>query len=308
MKQLTFLELAIKVLEEIKNPLSVEEIWEVAIDKGYDQEIGTKGKTPWRSIGARIYVSIRDEGDKSPFVKLQTSPTRFFLRSLINKNGQFENSKEPISIKKQTSSYSEHDLHSFLTYSATFVLKALTKTIKHNKSSKKEYGEWVHPDMVGFHFPIDEWKNEVLELSSTVGNVSIKLYSFEIKKELNLSNLREAFFQAVSNSSWANEGYLASPEISKNEDFRNELDRLTSSFGIGIFELNLEDPDSSEIIFPAKYKEYLDWETINKLATISPDFREFIKGLRNDISSREIRIERYDRVLETDDLIKTIKK
>jgi hypothetical protein len=33
-----------------------------------------------------------------------------------------------------------------------------------------------------------------------------------MKKELNFSNLRESYFQAVSNSSWANEGYLVTAE------------------------------------------------------------------------------------------------
>ena len=46
MKQLTFLELSKKVLEEEKRPLSAEEIWEIAQAKGYDKEVGSKGKTP----------------------------------------------------------------------------------------------------------------------------------------------------------------------------------------------------------------------------------------------------------------------
>ena len=47
-----------------------------------------------------------------------------------------------------------------------------------------------------------DWREEVLNLNQTTGGIAVKLYSFEIKKELSFSNLREAFFQAVSNSSW----------------------------------------------------------------------------------------------------------
>ncbi len=81
--------------------------------------------------------------------------------------------------------------------------------------------------MVGCYFPLDEWKPEVFELSSSIGNVSIRIFSFEIKQELNFNNLREAFFQTVSNSSWANESYLVAAKIQNDEEFSNELKRLS---------------------------------------------------------------------------------
>lgn len=37
-----------------------------------------------------------------------------------------------------------------------------------------------------------------------------------------------------------------------------ELKRLTSSFGIGIIKLNIEEPDESENLFPAKPKNDID--------------------------------------------------
>ena len=46
---------------------------------------------------------------------------------------------------------------------------------------------------------------------------SVRLWSFEVKKELNVSNARKSFFQAVSNSSWANEGYLVATSISDGD-------------------------------------------------------------------------------------------
>ena len=77
---LTFLQLAQKVLEEEKRPLSPDEIWISAQSKGYDKEVGTKGKTPARSIGARLYVDVRDNPN-TVFAKTETQPTRFVLRS-----------------------------------------------------------------------------------------------------------------------------------------------------------------------------------------------------------------------------------
>jgi hypothetical protein len=118
--------------------------------------------------------------------------------------------------------------------------------------------------------------------------------------------LRESFFQTVSNSTWAHEGYLVAAEISSEPDFRAELRRLSISFGIGLIQLNLDDPDSSEILFPAETREKMDWDAMNKLAEGNPDFREFLKRVSNDISSGEIREEKYDKVLDPNDLVKTI--
>jgi hypothetical protein len=165
----------------------------------------------------------------------------------------------------------------------------------------------VHPDIIGCYFSFSDWKEEVVEVSSLTGNASIKLYSFELKRELSLSNLREAFFQAVSNSSWANEGYLVAAEIDNDEEFRNELKRLSTSFGIGVIKIDVTEPDSTEVIFPARSKDLVDWETVNKLAGMNPDFLEFLKRVKVDMSSHEIRKEMYDHVLEKEELIKSIK-
>jgi len=304
---MTFLELAEKVLAEMKKPLTANEIWELAIEKGYNLKLNTQGKTPWATLGAQIYVNERDKPN-SVFATVGKRPKRFYLKkqkSLFDiEKIETEGNTEEITEKKIY--FLEKDLHPFLSYFANYHLKCFTKTINHSKSSKKEFGEWVHPDIVGCIFPIDEWDTQVLNLSSAIGNTSIKIISFELKRELNLGKLRESFFQCVSNSSWANESYLVAAEISKNEDFMNELTRLSSSFGIGVIKLDIEEPISSEIILPAKTRDNLDWETINKL-TLNKDFKEFLKRIKNDLQSNEIRKEKYDKVFDPDELVKRLK-
>jgi hypothetical protein len=44
-----------------------------------------------------------------------------------------------------------------------------------------------------------------------------------LKKDLNFSNLRESYFQAVSNFSWANEGYLVAVEIDTDKEFMEPI-------------------------------------------------------------------------------------
>lgn len=291
---MTFIELAEQVLKEEKIPLTSNEIWDLAIIKGYDKQLNSKGKTPRDTLSAQLYVNSK-ENPKTSFAQTDSRPKKFYLKDHENQIdfSDVTISKNSITSKKKKFDFLEKDLHAYLTYYAHYHLHCYTRTINHTLSSKKEFGEWVHPDMVGCYFPFNDWKTEVYDLSHSIGDISIKLFSFELKRELGFGNLRESFFQTVSNSSWANESYLVASEISQEPDFRDELLRLSTSFGIGVIQLNIEDPHSSEIIFPAKFKETLDWETINKL-TMNSDFKEFISTVKIDITSKKVHKKEYD--------------
>lgn len=299
---MTFLELAEKILSEEVKALTSIEIWNIATKKGYDKKLNTQGKTPWSTLGAQIYVNAKDD-TKSKFAKTDSRPKKFYLKSIASKINLDDNTipEDIVQVKKKKFDYLEKDLHKFLSYFSYYHMNCYTKTIKHHVSNKKEFGEWVHPDMVGCYFRMEDWKKEVYDFSNSIGIKAVVLYSFELKRELSFSNLRESFFQCVSNSSWANEAYLVAARISENDDFMDELSRLSSSFGIGVIELNLEDPDSSEIILPAKYKKNLDLETMNKLA-MNSDFKDFLETVKIDLTSKKIHKKEYDIVEDIENL------
>lgn len=311
---MTFHELAELVLRDSDIPLTISEIWKIAVNKGLDAKLNSKGKTPSATLGARLHVIARDNPE-ALFRTVGSRPKRFYL-SDKDYNIDFDEyeigkTEEEIAIvgkNEPVYKYSEKDLHHFLTHFAFFSLRSYTKTISHSKSDKKKFGEWVHPDMVGCEFPIDEWDDNVLKLSSAIGNTSIVIQSFEIKKELNLSTLREKFFQTVSNSSWANESYLVAAEISEDEEFLLELKRLSKGFGIGVIHLDILDPNNSKVLFMPEFREILDWETLNKLVQMNSDFRSFIKRVETDLKSHEIRKEMFEPVLEDEKLLKLIKQ
>ncbi|MDR0659242.1 MAG: hypothetical protein LBG19_00220 [Prevotellaceae bacterium] len=308
---MTFHELAEYILNQADKPLTTNEIWKIAIDLHLDKKLNSTGKTPWATLGARLYEISRDDPD-SVFKAIGKRPKRFYLKNKkynidFREYEEGKTEEETDILKLPSKNFLEKDLHPFLAHFAFYTLNCYCKTINHSTSDKKSFGEWVHPDIVGCIFPIDKWGNEVLELSSAIGNTSVKFLSFELKKEINLSNLRESFFQTVSNSSWANETYLVAAEISENEDFLSELARLSSSFGVGVIKLDIEEPNSSMIKFPAKTRENLDWETINKLTVMNKDFNLFVKRIRNDLKSNEIRKEKYDKILDENLLEKIIR-
>ena len=109
-----------------------------------------------------------------------------------------------------------------------------------------------------------------------------------MKKEITFGNLREYYFQAVSNSSWAHEGYLVALKV--EEELHEELRRLNNAFGIGIIRLDPINISQSEILFASKERNNLDWDTIERLAEENEDFRTFISDVAVDTTDNDKRL------------------
>ncbi|WP_346350276.1 hypothetical protein [Spiroplasma endosymbiont of Calodromius spilotus] len=137
-----------------------------------------------------------------------------------NISNNIENGNIKLDKTRNHSVFNERDLHSVVVkflHNSAFNISS--KTIFHELSSKKVSGKnkWLHPDIVGVHFPFNDFSKKTLKLQKEyLGALKTKFYSFELKKELSFANLRESYFQAVSNSSWANEGYLVTLKISES--------------------------------------------------------------------------------------------
>ena len=283
---MTFLELAEEVLKEAKEPLTYREIWEIAVSQGLDKKVGSKGKTPTDTLAARMYTDMKEKSD-SKFCITSKRPTTFWLKTRKDevKNIIIQAPTVPKASAKAVS-FHERDLHpllvKFLFESEEFDLYC--KTIYHENSKKGEKGKdkWNYPDIVGIHFPFDDYKEETLGLLKNLNKQSCKIYSFEIKKSITWSDIKEYYFQAVSNSSWANEGYLVAFDI--DENVIEELKRLNASFGIGVIQLDIKEL-KPKVILPSSQRE-LDVETLNMLVNDSPDFNIFIEDINNIIKAK----------------------
>jgi hypothetical protein len=300
-------EMAEKIIRDAQKPLSPVEIWEVAEPQGYKEKLNLKGRTIPSTIGAQLYTDIKDNQD-SKFIKIKTKPTRFYLKDLpqnfdIN---LLDSQTIPKSVQR-AKAYSERDLHPLLSYYAYTYNSIYTKTIFHENSKKKAFAQWQHPDIVGVFYPMEQWESDVFDVVNYTGNQPVKIFSYELKKIVDFSNLRESYFQAVSNSSWANEGYLVTSEIDRSDEFMSEIRRLSNSFGIGLILLDINNPDDSEILLEAHQKDILDIEMMNKISQLNPNFKEFLMRIKTDLNSKEIRKEKFDPIFETNELIKMYK-
>ncbi|ADU82544.1 HrgA protein [Helicobacter pylori Lithuania75] len=292
---MTYIELGKKVLEQAEEPLSVKEIFEKACEMGLDKERNGTGKILSHSLGSQLGEHNIKEEDKQFYVARKEGKTFFYW--LKSREREFPPQKNPDAkeeddeqsecsdtSEKQKNSFHERVLHpllvKFLNEDPNF--KLLCKTIRHQKGQKGKGGEcmWSYPDIVGVYFPYNKYKGETLKFLHHTGQEKHKLFSFELKKELSFSNLKESYFQAVSNSTWANEGYLVVKNI--KEDVLDELRRLNQSFGIGVIKLESE-ISNSKILLPAKERE-IDIPTLNMLIEQSPeDFKPFIEKINKQI-------------------------
>jgi uncharacterized protein len=315
MAKTTFWDIIERTIEKVGTPLSSKEIWDKANELGTIGDYTTTGKTPWATIAAYCYTDINNNGETSMIIQTSERPAQFFLRKLaqtidLQKVQKQKDTEEAKKEKVETKKFNERDLHSVLVAYAygNSHFKANLKTIYHENSSKASKGqnEWLHPDLVGVYFPFRDYKSETLEIQNHLSITSIKLFSFELKISLHFGNLRQSFFQAVSNSSWANEGYLAALNIDDDPTFKDEVRRLNNAFGIGIIKLNPENIFESEIVFPSRISQEIDWDTVNRLANENSDFSDFLKLITEDCKLGKVKSQ-YDKVLKLEELTKHIK-
>lgn len=305
---MTFLELAEAILKNATTPLSSGQIWENAKKMGLDKALISDGKTPKASLSAMLYTNVKKSN--SNFFKASQKPTTFWLKSrkseIEGKESEIEQQNQATQekeIKNKEKNFLEIDLHpllvKFLFENEKFNLYCKTINASKSKNAKVGLNEWIHPDIVGIHFPFDDYQNNTLDLLRNINKSSYKIYSFEIKRFINNANLKECYFQAVSNSSFANEGYLVAYEIKDDEEVHNELSRLNASFGIGVIELKNE-----KVLFEARKRE-LDIETLDMLVQKNGDFKEFICNINDDIQTNDperIILSKYDKVLEDEEI------
>jgi hypothetical protein len=306
---MNFIELAEQVIKTVKLPLTINEIWEKGIELGLDKKLNTKGKTPSATLGARLYIDIRDN-ENSKFVPVGKRPMRFGMKN-ITQNENIQNA--PIIIEPKIEKFNERDLHPLLVkFADTFYhfRGAKLKTIFHENStkSKKGYNKWLHPDLVGVYFSfndqIREYEPVIINFQNDFSIVATKLFSFELKIKIDTTNLREYYFQAVSNSSWANEGYLVALKI--DDEIIDEVRRLANSFGIGLIKLDADNIEEGQILVPATNRKQLDIDAMDRLASENKDFSAFLQNIMDDNKIKKVN-SKYDKVLDDNEFEKYLK-
>jgi hypothetical protein len=291
---MTLKEATLKSLEDIGGLTNYAEVLNHILTKKYF-DFGA-GKTPGSTVSAVLGDFIRNGDARVKRIKQEGGTYSYYLTKNEDKISVdvLSGATETLTIKKidKCKTYDERDLHKLLS-SYLKNTGIYSKTIFHEQST---YGKdnnqiWTHPDMVGIKFLNLQTKASQNFLKFINRVDTFKMSSYELKREINSdSELKKAFFQAVSNSSWANYGYLVAFEIS--DSLTEEMERLNQSFGIGVIELNAN-PYKSKVLFTPTYRD-LDFKTIDKLCKINREFEKFIEQTEKLMTAEE----RYYRATE----------
>lgn len=183
--------------------------------------------------------------------------------------------------KVHPETFSEHNLYPILRAYLKSELNVYSKRIDEKKSLNNRGSggnKWLYPDVVGVENLTEHWPADIIACAREHGNKRSKLWSFEVKLRLNPANVRESFFQTVSNSLWANYAYLVAAEI---QNALPELRVLSSLHGVGIIELNIEEPTESVIVLPARERDEVDWGSVNRIFQQNSDFQDYVSLVKN---------------------------
>ncbi len=177
--------------------------------------------------------------------------------------------------QKVSEKFAEDDMYDPLIDFLKDKHKVDSKRIEHRNARKSKRGGdmWLYPDLVGLQDLSVGWNSKVRDCVKLYSDKMSKLWSFELKKAITPSNVREYFFQAVSNSSWANFGYLVACEI--DDQSLEELRILSNLHGIGFIKLIVKNYQDSQIIIPSQEKKEIDWSIVNRLSK-NTDYKEYI--------------------------------
>lgn len=277
---MTIKEAILKTLTDLGASLDYKDILTHIQEQNYydfENDINSKG-----TISSVLSDLIKDSDPRVQRIKGEHA---FLYFATSKKDSALKNTLFGVSLFEDiiTGKFYERDLHPFL---STYLLEKniLPKTIFHERSDNDEdkNQKWIHPDMVSVNFTKFKCDTSSNFLKAVNVSEAFNISSYELKKEILTDyDLKKFYFQAVSNSSWANYGYLVAMNI--NSSLLDEIGRLNESFGIGVIELS-SNPSKTRVLFPAQHKK-LDIRTIDKLSLVNKDFKSFINYIEELLSA-----------------------
>ena len=250
-------------------------------------------------ISAEIGASWRTIVDSNKNIQfIEVRPRQFYWEAGNNSNA--ETVPETTTPNSQTiadRTFSEHDLYPILGSVVFNEMRCYSMRIDERAGSNSngpKGNHWLYPDVVGMIPLSEKWNKEVSALADSIATERVSLVSFEIKKDITRSDIREYFFQTVSNSTWANFAYLAAVNLKGNAN--EELTLLCSSYGVGFIQIDINDPSNSQVRIPARFKESIDVNGLNRLATENRDAREYVENVSTYIKTGRLKLSDWDLV------------
>lgn len=272
---------------------TARELAELFIER-YPEDLEEKRKNPRYKTEEDLIVQLAAEigGERTetakrlcPNVATQDKPRprKYYWQAIpehphLMVEEEADDLDEPIeNLPSSLASFSEHDLYPLLISYLSEDLGLNCRRIDERKSRNMRGSggnHWLHPDIVALETLDKGWSEVVRACVRGSNDAVFRLWSFEVKKTLNRSNVRKSFFQAVSNSSWANFAYLVTANL--DSAVEAELQMLSGLHGVGVLLLNQQSLFDSQILIPARERTNIDWLSVNRIVEENSDFEAFI--------------------------------
>lgn len=89
---------------------------------------------------------------------------------------------------------------------------------------------------------------------------------------------------------------LTTPTGIVGKDTEDELRMLSALHGIGVIALNSEDPSESEIVVPARARQEIDWQSVNRLVEENEDMKDFVEQISTYYQTGRLRTKDWNRI------------
>lgn len=267
---------------------SLAEITE-ALKKRHAEEFSNKPTAQLNAEIASRFSRLSKEGRYPQIIEVEgVKPKKRYWSNDASTKPPISGDSKAITKPRPKKSKQEHDLYAPLIEFLFEERGVRAFRIDELKSSNRSGAgaNWQrHPDIVGVEGMIGNkgWTSHVRQLASETSQIdNARVWSFEVKNKIaNVGELRKHYNQAISNSSWANLGYLCVEEIATSDRMEEEIKLLTGAHGIGIIVINKKKPLESSIHTEADETDSIDLDFCNVLAVENPDFAEFIDYATN---------------------------
>lgn len=271
-----------EMAEKAKNPRYASEdalIQQLAAEVGGSRAKAAKQKCP----------NVRTREHPRPRVFFWVDEPAAFEAAQALRNAQEDAAEHTPPGTARLTDYSESELYPQLMDFLHQEMRLYCMRIDERKSRNRQGlrgNHWLHPDVVALQTLDAGWSESVRTCVQSSGDTTVRLWSFEVKKSLSRSNVRECFFQTVSNSTWANFAFLVTAELSEN--VQSELNMLCALHGIGVLLLDTGSLFDSQILIPARERAAVDWQSVDRIVRENSDFEAFIENVNSYMSRRKI--------------------
>ncbi|PNK60806.1 COG2958 family protein [Psychrobacter sp. FDAARGOS_221] len=289
----TRVQMIIETLRDYPDQMfTARQLAELFLDR-YPQDLAEKRLNPRYKTEEDLIVQLAAEigGERTeaakrlcPNVATQDKPRprKYYWQTLQNNtllNDDDNSDDEDVAdnTSSNDASFTEHDLYpmliSYLSEDVGLYCRRIDE--RRSKNTRGSGGNhWLHPDIVALETLDKGWSDVVRACVRGSNDSFFRLWSFEVKKTLNKSNVRKSFFQAVSNSSWANFAYLVTAHLDSSVEA--ELQMLSGLHGVGVLLLNQQSLFDSQILIPARERTNIDWLSVNRIVEENQDYEAFI--------------------------------